>query len=158
MQQSVLTRPGNETSRIPHFLYIDEFPPYICKATEDIFTIYRKYRVGTIISAQNLSQFGSDEDGFVTIGEMSTLLQQPGQKIFRELVSLFSSKFFINCTFERRGQPAVIIHNAIPGEDVNSGVGFIVCQCPNCGTANRIRAGSMGKCVACQAPISGVVK
>ncbi len=102
--------------------------------------------------------FGSDEDGFVTIGEMSTLLQQPGQKIFRELVSLFSSKFFINCTFERRGQPAVIIHNALPGEDVNSGVGFIVCQCPNCGTANRIRAGSMSKCVACQAPVSGVVK
>ena len=63
MQQSVLTRPGNETNRIPHFLYIDEFPSYICKATEDIFTIYRKYRVGTIISAQNLSQFGDDEDG-----------------------------------------------------------------------------------------------
>ena len=63
MQQSVLTRPGNERSRIPHFFYIDEFPSYICKATEDIFTIYRKYRVGTVISAQNLSQFGNNEDG-----------------------------------------------------------------------------------------------
>ena len=58
MQQSVLSRPGNEKTRIPHFLYIDEFPPFVCKATEDIFTLYRKYRVGTIISSQNLSQFG----------------------------------------------------------------------------------------------------
>lgn len=59
MQQSVLSRPGNEKTRIPHFLYIDEFPPFVCKATEDIFTLYRKYRVGTIISSQNLSQFGT---------------------------------------------------------------------------------------------------
>lgn len=62
MQQSVLSRPGNEKNRIPHFLYIDEFPPFVCKATEDIFTLYRKYRVGTIISAQNLSQFGIKDD------------------------------------------------------------------------------------------------
>ena len=62
MQQSVLSRPGNERTRIPHFLYIDEFPPFVCKATEDIFTLYRKYRVGTIISAQNLSQFGVKDD------------------------------------------------------------------------------------------------
>ncbi len=62
MQQSVLSRPGNEKTRIPHFLYIDEFPPFVCKATEDIFTLYRKYRVGTIISSQNLSQFGIKND------------------------------------------------------------------------------------------------
>lgn len=62
MQQSVLSRPGSEKTRVPHFLYIDEFPPFITKATEDIFTLYRKYRVGTIISAQNLSQFGGKDD------------------------------------------------------------------------------------------------
>lgn len=59
MQQAVLTRPGNERSRIPHFLYVDEFPDFICKATDSIFTLYRKYRVGIIISAQNLDQLGS---------------------------------------------------------------------------------------------------
>lgn len=65
MQQSVLSRPGNEKTRIPHFLYVDEFPPFVCKATEDIFTLYRKYRVGTIISSQNLSQFGvNNADNF----------------------------------------------------------------------------------------------
>ena len=65
MQHSVLSRPGNEKTRIPHFLYIDEFPTFVCRATEDIFTLYRKYRVGTIISAQNLSQFGkADGDNY----------------------------------------------------------------------------------------------
>ena len=56
MQFSVLSRPGNENTRIPHFLYIDEFSDFICDSTEPIFTLYRKYRVGAIISAQNLAQ------------------------------------------------------------------------------------------------------
>ncbi len=60
MQHSIISRPGIEKSRIPHFLYIDEFPPFVCKATEDFFTLFRKYRVGLIISAQNLSQFGTN--------------------------------------------------------------------------------------------------
>ena len=56
MQNAILRRPGNEKSRIPHFLYIDEFPDFICKSTEAIFTMYRKYKVGTTISSQSLSQ------------------------------------------------------------------------------------------------------
>lgn len=60
MQHSVLSRPGIEKTRIPHFLYVDEFPPFVCRATEDIFTLYRKYRVGAIVSAQNLSQLGDE--------------------------------------------------------------------------------------------------
>lgn len=59
MQYSVLRRPGNENNRVPHYMYIDEFPDFICKATDSIFTLYRKYRVGTIISAQNLEQLGN---------------------------------------------------------------------------------------------------
>ena len=101
--------------------------------------------------------FGSDEDGFVTIGEMSTMMQRPGRQIYKEVNMLFSKKFFINCRLERSGQPVVIIDNAMPGENVNSGVGFVICTCRNCGTQNRIRAGSMSKCYACQAPISGVI-
>lgn len=59
MQHSVLSRPGTERNRVPHFLYIDEFPTFLSRTTSVIFTLYRKYRVGTIISAQNLSQFGT---------------------------------------------------------------------------------------------------
>lgn len=56
MQYSVLRRPGNENTRTPHFLYVDEFPDFICPATETIFTVYRKYRIGTTVSAQSKSQ------------------------------------------------------------------------------------------------------
>lgn len=58
MQYSVLRRPGNEKSRIPHFLYIDEFPDFITHATTNMFTLYRKYKIGITISAQNLRQLG----------------------------------------------------------------------------------------------------
>ena len=60
MQQSVLSRPGNENTRIPHFLYIDDFPEFLCKAIEPVFTVYRKYKVGNILSAQTLSQLEGD--------------------------------------------------------------------------------------------------
>ena len=59
MQNAVLRRQGNENSRIPHFLYIDEFPEFMSKATEPIFTLYRKYKVGTTISSQSLAQLGN---------------------------------------------------------------------------------------------------
>lgn len=61
MQNAVLRRPGNEKSRIPHFLYIDEFPDFLGKSTEPIFTMYRKYKIGTTISAQNLDQLNSSK-------------------------------------------------------------------------------------------------
>ena len=61
MQYSVLRRPGNEKNRTPHFLYIDEFPDFITHATTNMFTLYRKYRVGLIISAQNLRQLGEQK-------------------------------------------------------------------------------------------------
>ncbi len=56
MQNAILSRPGNENSRIPHFLYIDEFPDFVTKDTETMFTMYRKYKVATTISAQSISQ------------------------------------------------------------------------------------------------------
>lgn len=60
MQHSVLTRPGNDKTRIPHYLYIDDFYNFISSATEPIFTVYRKYRVATILSAQNIAQLEGD--------------------------------------------------------------------------------------------------
>lgn len=56
LQNAVLRRPGNETTRIPHFLYIDEFADFVCKATEAMFTMFRKYKVGTTVSVQSLAQ------------------------------------------------------------------------------------------------------
>ena len=76
MQYAVLRRPGNENTRIPHFLYIDEFPDFICSQTEPIFTMYRKYRVGSVISAQNLDQLNRGGGKF-----RSTIIANCGNKI-----------------------------------------------------------------------------
>ena len=79
MQHAVLSRPGNENSRIPHFLYIDEFADFLSKDTETMFTMYRKYKVATTISAQSISQFGSlsDKEKF-----NSVVLANCGSKVY----------------------------------------------------------------------------
>ena len=79
MQNAVLRRPGNESSRVPHFLYIDEFPDFICKDTESIFTLYRKYKVGTTITAQNLAQL---EGNSPKMKYKDTILSNCASKIF----------------------------------------------------------------------------
>ena len=79
MQNSVLRRPGSSESRIPNFLYIDEFADYICKDTEPIFTMYRKYKVGTTISTQNLAQLDSPDGKH---SYRNTILSNCGSKIF----------------------------------------------------------------------------
>ncbi len=56
MQNAVLRRPGVTATRIPHFLYIDEFADFICRETEPMFTLYRKFKVAPTISVQSLSQ------------------------------------------------------------------------------------------------------
>lgn len=61
MQDAVLRRPGNEKTRIPHFLYIDEFPDFVNKETETCFTLFRKYRCAMIVAIQNLSQLARTE-------------------------------------------------------------------------------------------------
>ena len=56
MQNAILRRPGNEATRVPYFLYVDEFPEFICRSTDTMFTMFRKYRVGNIIAIQSISQ------------------------------------------------------------------------------------------------------
>lgn len=56
MQNAVLRRPGNESTRVPYFLYIDEFPEFLCRSTDSMFTMFRKYKVGNIIAIQSISQ------------------------------------------------------------------------------------------------------
>ena len=79
MQNAVLRRPGNENSRVPHFFYVDEFPDFICKDTESIFTLYRKYKVGTTITAQNLAQLEGNSE---RMRFRETILSNCASKIF----------------------------------------------------------------------------
>jgi len=82
MQNAVLRRPGNEKSRIPHYLYIDEFPDYLSYYTETIFTMYRKYCVGTTISAQSISMLTSDKNTTTKSRYNSTVLTNCSSKVF----------------------------------------------------------------------------
>lgn len=79
MQDAVLRRPGTESTRIPHFLYVDEFADFICKATEPMFTLYRKFKVASTISVQSLSQLEvhGQKDNF-----RSLILSNCANKIF----------------------------------------------------------------------------
>ena len=79
MQDSVLRRPGTESSRVPYFVYIDEFADFICKDTEAMFTMYRKYKVGTTISTQNLQQLETPE---LSVNYRNTILSNCANKIF----------------------------------------------------------------------------
>ncbi len=79
MQDSVLRRPGTENSRVPYFVYIDEFADFICKDTEAMFTMYRKYKVGTTISTQNLQQLETPE---LSVNYRNTILSNCANKVF----------------------------------------------------------------------------
>ena len=48
-------------NRIPHFLYVDEFDHYGASNFEDMFTVYRKFKIGTIFSAQTVAGLGSEK-------------------------------------------------------------------------------------------------
>lgn len=80
MQNAILRRPGNENTRIPNFLYIDEFPEFLTKDTQSIFATYRKYKVGTTISAQSISMLKLNTMGASPIN--STILSNCASKVF----------------------------------------------------------------------------
>lgn len=42
--------------RIPHFIYVDEFDQYASDALSDMYTVYRKFKIGTIFSAQTIGK------------------------------------------------------------------------------------------------------
>lgn len=73
-QSSVFKRPGNENTRIPHFLYIDEFQEYSNPGFAAMLTQGRSYRVASHLATQNraLIGMGSGKDGKDFIELVST--------------------------------------------------------------------------------------
>ena len=53
-------RPGNEKTRTPYFLYVDEFDKYATPLLTDIFTMFRKFKVGTIFAVPSLASLGGE--------------------------------------------------------------------------------------------------
>ena len=69
-------RPGNEKTRTPYFIYVDEFDRYASPLYTDMITIYRKFKVGTILSIPNLGSIGGTGNDFA-----QTLLSNAPTKI-----------------------------------------------------------------------------
>lgn len=53
---AVFRRPGKESTRLPHFFYIDEFPVLLHPKVEACFSLFRQYRVAMFVAIQSLSQ------------------------------------------------------------------------------------------------------
>ena len=69
-------RPGNDKTRIPFFVYIDEADKYVTPFFSDMVTLFRKYKVGTIFAAPNLGSLGGVNSPF-----MNTLLSNCSTKL-----------------------------------------------------------------------------
>jgi hypothetical protein len=65
LQSAIFRRPGNEFTRVPSFLYIDEFQKYANSGMSDILTQGRSYRVATVLATQSREQItmGSGREG-----------------------------------------------------------------------------------------------
>lgn len=58
---AVLSRPGTEATRTPHFFYIDELPVLIHSSLEKNFSLFRKFRVAMFCAIQTLDQFEKND-------------------------------------------------------------------------------------------------
>lgn len=48
--------------RLPHFIYVDEFDQFAPDALSDMYTVYRKFKIGTIFSAQTINGLGANKN------------------------------------------------------------------------------------------------
>lgn len=62
-QNAVFRRPGNEFTRIPHYLYIDELPVYFNPELQNLLNMGRKYRCGCTFTIQGPAQLENMKQG-----------------------------------------------------------------------------------------------
>ena len=113
-QDAVLRRKGNEESRTPHFLYIDEFPEYITKDMEVMFTLFRKYRCGVTVAIQNLSQL---EKSGHTYYRQTVLANTKTQIVFGDTVP--EDSVYWNSAFGKEKKP-----DKVTGYTLKAGTGM----------------------------------
>ena len=95
------------------------------------------------------SIFMCDQDGTVTIEEISKQMGKPSYKALSELEWFFGKGVFRDCTLQKQGSPCVLLS----GRE-NSKTSFVNVVCEKCNGTTRIRAGSSGKCEYCGNAIS----
>ncbi len=115
-QDAVLRRKGNEDSRVPHFLYIDEFPEYITKDMDVMFTLFRKYRCGVTVAIQNLSQLEKSGHSYY---KQTVLANTKTQIVFGDTVPEDTDYWFKAFGMEKKVDKSVD-YNLKDGEMVDS--------------------------------------
>lgn len=90
------------------------------------------------------SIFMCDNDGTVTIDELSRQTGKPPFKIISELETLFKRGVFRDCTMQKQGKPCVILSGR---EDSKTSFTDVVCE--RCNGTTRLRTGTSGKCEYC---------
>lgn len=95
------------------------------------------------------SIFMCDQDGTVTIEEISKQMGKPSYKALSELEWFFGKGVFRDCTLQKQGAPCVFLFGR-----ANSKTSFVNVVCEKCNGTTRIRAGSSGKCEYCGNAIS----
>lgn len=65
-QGAVFRRPGTEWTRVPHVLFIDEFPLYLNPEFQRFLAIGRKYRCAGYLALQTLSQLSAEDSKVLT--------------------------------------------------------------------------------------------
>lgn len=63
LQNAVFRRPGNEFTRIPQYLYIDELPVYFNPELQDLLNMGRKYRCACTFTIQGPAQLENGKQG-----------------------------------------------------------------------------------------------
>ena len=128
---------------------------YIGGLIPSAFLLFCGYRnAARLTAAERFADlFAADQDGHVTVEELSKATGKPGMKVMAQLSKLFNLGLFQNCTLQKGGdKPGVVISDAQIDRSV---VGFVNVKCPNCTGTTRIRYGTVGKCDWCGSPIRG---
>lgn len=94
--------------------------------------------------------FENDEDGVILMTEIADTLGMDSSLAEKRFMRIIEKGYLINCSIQRRnGEKAVIL--TYSSEPVNRK--FDVVKCPECGAANTVKVGFIGKCEYCGAPL-----
>ena len=129
-------------------------PVYIVFLIPSVYLLSRGFLIQKQINAarQYETVFSADRDGLVTVREIAELTGKQEADVMKELNKLFQNKYFHDCSLQHNGTAGVILPDAAKGDQ---GAGFVTVRCDNCGASTRLRAGSIGRCQYCGAPIKG---
>lgn len=124
----------------------DGFITYIIMLVPSVLLFVNGVKNGrnTGLARRYDSIFMCDNDGTVTIDELSKQTGKPPFKVLSELETLFQKGLFCDCTLQKQGMPCVILSGR---ED--SKTSFVNIVCEKCNGTTRLRAGTSGRCEYC---------